>query len=260
MEEIKKKQSGFAEKQAAAEAERVRLAGQTKKLQQERKKLVRAQAGEAVVDKELFPMFTDEEEGPQNTGGWGGSYGRSNWRSGVYRREVKMLRNVDASDDDAQTGHRHYTMVVAKFMFTQNQTRNPKVNGIKKIEYINNPTLKAIFESRHEKDGDAGEIVLAWHGTKQNVIEKVVSQGFKIDKVRRTAYGHGLYFSEYSDVSVDYCDGAKMMFLCKVCCSGTKPKKVTKAASAANTAAGYGWALVVEDVSRLLPMYIVTFT
>lgn len=101
-------------------------------------------------------------------------------------------------------------VAIAEAHFHKMAINNPIRYGQKEIDSIDivhNPTLEALFiaqrEEFKENNIDCKE-VLAFHGTSFANVDSILENN--LNKISRTAYGHGYYFSEFPHVSLNYGD------------------------------------------------------
>ena len=96
--------------------------------------------------------------------------------------------------------------------------------SITEVDYFVNPPLLDKFQKKaaefQAKYGNniESEFIPAWHGTKQENIENIVKENFRLEKLSaatgdRGWYGAGIYFSEFPDVSLAY---GSQILLCMV--------------------------------------------
>ena len=111
----------------------------------------------------------------------------------------------------------HYRMAESQFLRLMNRTRgNMKIIS---IDYYHNPDLISKFDATEKemaaKYGKKKQArpVFAFHGTKPDNVEQIMKENFRLDKIKRAAYGNGIYFSEFPDISIGYGTG---LLLCKV--------------------------------------------
>jgi hypothetical protein len=110
-------------------------------------------------------------------------------------------------------------------------------------------------EFRKSKVPDKERFV--FHGTDSGAIDKIATEGFKIGGTEGVAiksgavYGPGVYTAVNPDISVAYCRGSKMMLLSRAI-PGLNPKHYTFGQN--------NEVLVINDVSQLLPRYVVHYS
>lgn len=170
----------------------------------------------------------------------------------MFRVEVKDCRNVETKNHEEMTASLHYSVVAAKFMA---RLGSKPVEQIKKVEYISNPQLESRFEQVRKSDGSTGQVVMGWHGTHESNIESIIQNGFQAKKFGSAVgqkFGRGVYLSEHADVSLEYCQKGKKILLCRAAIEPSKTREV-------KPHHGRCWALVIEDVTRIVPCYVVEF-
>merc|ERR1719193_1956555 len=142
-----------------------------------------------------------------------------------------------------------------------------------KVEIVENPRLKRKFEAKKIKEvegGGTGDSLMLFHGTPKENILPIVKYNFDSTIINNgRAYGDGVYFSECPEVSLGYTykrrvggqrvfqepeDGNFTLILCEVL-KGSLPvfKEVQDQGDT-----GRASVIVVTDVDRLLPRYVVT--
>lgn len=92
------------------------------------------------------------------------------------------------------------------------------------IKEIINPVLEENFLQRKEailKSRGYVDEKLLFHGTKEQNIMNIASNGFDVNKNRVSAYGKGTYFARDASYSISYTDvdrttDLSYMFLCRV--------------------------------------------
>ena len=80
-------------------------------------------------------------------------------------------------------------------------------NAINCINYIENETLKERFmdcKKRFQAKGIPDGERLVFHGTKRTNLDSIMEQGLLLSKCKRKLHGHGIYLSEFPDVSQVY--------------------------------------------------------
>merc|ERR1712226_508082 len=141
------------------------------------------------------------------------------------------------------------------------------------IYYHYNAKLENIFENECSKmkskypTSEAGDPILAFHGTPNDAnIDLIARNNFDISKLKHCAHGWGVYLSEFPEVSIGYSGGTRKLLLCKVLpgnshqgnCGQSGPGRLCKCEShkiSQNSQDGRGWAIVMNNVDRILPCF-----
>ena len=86
--------------------------------------------------------------------------------------------------------------------------------SIKSIEFVNNPTLQKTFEDKKikfETNNIPNDEIFAYHGTQPTNVDSICQNNLNI--IRRTAHGHGYYFTDHPEISLAYGQGLIMFKL-----------------------------------------------
>ena len=140
---------------------------------------------------------------------------------------------------------------------------------MKAIFYHSNKTLEVAFESEKAAmeskypGQPESDYILAFHGTPNDQnIDRIVRENFRMDKIERAAYGHGIYFSEFPDVSLGYARGTMKLLLCKVLpgrsregSCGTQKGCSCDSHRVGSQGDGRGQMIVMFNPERILPCY-----
>jgi len=182
--------------------------------------------------------------------------------------EVRPSRDFDPGN----AGDFHYRVCEAQFnrMLGAGSAHYKLVS----VRYVCNPRLASQFERRKkEYDRRFGPSkhtkLLAFHGTKKENVDQIISEGFKLEKVGSTTdpgyFGKGLYFSEFASTSVGYCYGGDQLLLCRVLLG--RPYKLSTVQMGRGLEPGYtshmtdaqGTEVVIFREDCVLPNYVLTF-
>ena len=187
----------------------------------------------------------------------------------VVKHIITPKREVDLNDlKDV-----HFRIAEAQFL--RLIQRRGHALRITSIDYWINPNLIAKFEREENKmqakygRGKESKAVLAFHGTQPYNVDQIMKENFRLDKIKRTAFGHGIYFSEFPDVSIGYGTG---LILCKVLPGKSNP--CDQSAPNAKIPLGYdsnivrphqdqqGRAemIVIDNPDQILPCYVIHFS
>jgi hypothetical protein len=110
------------------------------------------------------------------------------------------------------------------------------------------PPLKTRYE-KNKKEGM--KEILVWHGTSEEVTDKICKEGFDPKYNKRSRYGKGVYFSSDLKISLDEEYASKdtgelnNVFFCKICL--TKEEEQDSKI------------FVVPSIEQSLPLFVVGF-
>lgn len=91
---------------------------------------------------------------------------------------------------------------------------NPR--NIKKVEKVINPRLENLFEKRRTEKKSPVKFY-GFHGTPEDNIKVIATEGFKKEYQIKNVYGVGTYFAHDPEVAVAYCRSkGQKVFLCEV--------------------------------------------
>jgi hypothetical protein len=92
------------------------------------------------------------------------------------------------------------------------------------VEHVENSALRKRYDSYKNKT-ECEELQL-FHGTKEENIKIIASEGFDASRNRVSAYGKGTYFAKHANYSKTYAinsrDGISFMFICNVAVAEAK--------------------------------------
>eukprot|EP00094_Tigriopus_californicus_P004591 TCALIF_04422-PA protein Name:"Similar to Tnks Tankyrase (Drosophila melanogaster)" AED:0.34 eAED:0.34 QI:0/-1/0/1/-1/1/1/0/459 len=80
---------------------------------------------------------------------------------------------------------------------------------IQSVQYVVNPVLEMEFydqKAKFKKAGIPDHEILAFYGTNPSNVDSILSHNLSLEHSKRFAHGKGLYFSEYTNVSLGYGD------------------------------------------------------
>eukprot|EP01083_Nonionella_stella_P300962 1030115_1 len=197
----------------------------------------------------------------------------------TFRCKLELKRKLVEDSADI-----HFRTCESQFMRScrnMNAAANGRNQTIKEVEYIYNPKLIQKFETKKKAlmtknkcTKNELNIVLAWHGTSAANLDSIVENNFTLEKLgahtgNRGAYGAGIYFSEFANVSQAYGDG---LILCKVmlgkeyqmnAANGQLGRALEVGCDSHVVVNGsnnqYGQEVVIYDVDQVLPCYIVKY-
>ena len=95
---------------------------------------------------------------------------------------------------------------LAANIFNKKSSGDQKRFHIQEFKYFENDHLEARFNKCKKAFFDAGIPVterLVFHGTSEDPIS-IFSKGFELHRVKRTAYGHGIYQTDNPSVALGY--------------------------------------------------------
>ncbi|PAA47594.1 hypothetical protein BOX15_Mlig026662g3 [Macrostomum lignano] len=183
---------------------------------------------------------------------------------------VKIPASVVATKPETSPEVLHYSIANSHFLssFQGGQMRYK----VTEVWHNSNPRLEhkfaakqAEFKAKYGPDHQYAQYVLAFHGTKTAaIVDDIMANNFDLKKLQRCAHGFGVYLSEFADVSVGY--GTEML-LCRVLpgnpqegCGGSRRIDPGYNSIRVNKSTdGRGWALVIDNVDQILPLYKVVF-
>ena len=138
------------------------------------------------------------------------------------------------------------------------------------VDYHINPMLLALFSSKIDQFKARrvdNKFIYGFHGTNQGNIDAIMRNNFDMSKITTAAYGRGIYFSEFPDVSIGYARGCKKLLLCRIL-PGRSHDGGTGSMGAIPPGydsirvnkdhLGRGWAIVIDQADQILPCYVIT--
>ena len=208
--------------------------------------------------KNAVPTTSGLNQNVLNTGGMtlGGGY-----------RKVKLELKRGINDPQTQ----NYMMAAAVFhtLLAKNSYQGAKT--LSAIYYHCNPKLEKTFESeclimKSKYPGDKGDPILAFHGTPNDAnLDSIAMNNFDLSKLKHCAHGWGVYLSELPDVSIGFAGSTQKLLLCKILpgnshngdCRMSAPGRLCGCDSHRIKAGadGRGWAIVMNNVNRILPCF-----
>ena len=185
---------------------------------------------------------------------------------GYNKVELELKRGINNSETQ------HYMMASSVFYTLINRTGYRGPNALKAVYYHSNPKLENMFESECAKmkakyPGEAGDPILAFHGTPNDAnLDNIARNGFDLNKLKVCAHGWGVYLSEFPEVSLGYARGLQKLLLCKVLPGKSYPGNCGKLSGPGRLCTcdshkinadqdGRGWAIVMNNVNRILPCF-----
>ena len=128
------------------------------------------------------------------------------------------------------------------------------------IDEVNNhPGVETAYLSYKEALGTVGQEVWVWHGTALENVDSICDEGFKPERNKRSAYGHGTYYAEKCEHSLtgfapkadtDLC----YVFLCKLTYTLRKQQPTNF-----GEIGGSGIIYCAPHAYQALPVYVVAF-
>ena len=179
-------------------------------------------------------------------------------------KKIELENKREASDPVGI----HYKLAAYAFhgLLDRPQYQGPR--KIKKIFYHSNTVLEMKFQMEQQfmrskyKGSTESEFVLAFHGTPNpENIDKIVRENFRMDKIKRTAHGHGIYFSEFPEVSLGYAGSNLKLLLCQILPGHSHEEDCRSSACCCDShrigkqADGRGQMIVMFNTNRILPCY-----
>ena len=136
---------------------------------------------------------------------------------------------------------------------------------IKEIKYFENDLLAKRFHEckrRLEDQGITCQERLVFHGTPlDRNVESIFRDGLLLSRCKRFAYGYGIYFSEFPDISQMY---GQHLLLCRVLVGRPYIETVTSNSNipesynskfVALDVDGKAWTIVIEKEDQILPAF-----
>ena len=186
---------------------------------------------------------------------------------GDEERFEKITLQANREIDITDWRENYYRIAESQFNRWNAKSQNPK--QLQSVDLFINSVLekkfkrkKAAFVDKYGENEPWSKEILAFHGTPFDNPELIMKENFRTDKVKRTAHGFGIYFSEYPEVSLGY---GKHLILARVV-----PGKQGEAAACPNrdncedhdshlvqpNEQKYSQQVVIRDVDQILPMFI----
>ena len=149
--------------------------------------------------------------------------------------------------------------------------------AVSSVTMVQNPDLELRFKEKQNYFrllGIPSDPVFGFHGTDENNIDPILRNNFKLESVKRTAYGFGIYFSEMPEVSVDYVTGSKSLILCQILLGtpGVNSKEVKGlkrvGKKTVNAQSTRSWAMIIGEtngvrdessIDQILPSYVIHY-
>jgi len=193
------------------------------------------------------------------------------WRLPVQGFSLRPIHSSREFSDDTDRAEFLKAEAIVLRGLSRARGENLRTLEVVKVEIVENPRLKRKFEAKRNKEveeGGSGESLMLCHGTPKENILPIVRYNFDPMIVNNgRAYGDGVYFSECPEVSLRYSckrrdqnavmeaeeqDPTYTLILCEVL-KGSLP--VFKEFGGED---GRAAVIVVTEVDRLLPRYVVT--
>lgn len=176
-------------------------------------------------------------------------------------------------DDPLENKYRiaegHFRRMMDSRQITIGNVMTDSTVKIRSIDIINAPALEEQFKKKKcafQRSGIPTEEVLAYHGTDVKNISSILTHNLSLSFSKRFAYGHGIYFSEFPDISIGYGNG---LLLCRIMpgheyidrSSSNIPDQYhsKKVLPHSNTDPNFpsGEVLVIKESHQILPTYII---
>ena len=156
-----------------------------------------------------------------------------------------------------------FHFMIAESKFSRMLALSGSSKQIDSIDVISNPILASKFENK-KKEFNRRNVddrpIFCFHGTPQQNVDEILKLNFDLKKVKRTAHGFGIYFSEQPDVSIGYAGGSHSLILCQVLLG--EPGKDSKEVGSGQEGC---WAVIIGGdraegrMDQILPTYVVNF-
>ena len=141
-------------------------------------------------------------------------------RNGRFQKIVLELPKRDLSFNDKK--QEYCNMALARYFDGCRDTRK-SIKDIERIELFLNPDLEknfekklAEFERKYAGEKKYCQQIMTFHGTDFHDLDSIMKENFRLDKIKRTAFGYGVYFSEYVSTSLSYARNTGQLILAKV--------------------------------------------
>ncbi|XP_065051269.1 NFX1-type zinc finger-containing protein 1-like isoform X2 [Rhopilema esculentum] len=187
---------------------------------------------------------------------------------------MKHRLNISRSVDTTDPLEIHYR--IAESQFFRLLQRSGLRRRISSIDFFTNPKLDDKFKAKQKalkSKNDPSDYIFAFHGTKEENVEKIMKDNFRMDLIAKNTgnpgqYGIGIYFSEEPDVCFHYDEA---LLLCKVLpgkcydvatedVKGKPLKKDFDSHGALKCQDGYYKIVVVANEDQILPCYYINST
>ena len=161
----------------------------------------------------------------------------------------------------------HYRIAESQFLRLIHHSGRKKT--ITSVDYYINPRRISKFRKKKEElkkkygKGKESKYILAFHGTKPDNVDQIMSQNFRLDKIKRTAHGFGIYFSEFPDISIGYGSG---LILCKILPGRSYRGDTMPSGYDSNIVAphehhqGRADMVIIGNPDQILPCYVIHFS
>ena len=180
---------------------------------------------------------------------------------------------MDLNDE----GHTHFSTAESKFLSSLSKRPGHPGYRVDSIDLVINPDILTDFQHKQAefaKSGKPAKCVLAFHGTREENIDSIIQSNFSLDRIKRSMYGHGIYFSEFADVSMAYAAEAshtcRSLLLCKILpgkeydlnqsSSGAPLEHGYDSHRVRKDSKGFGEMLVIFNPSQIMPYYIIHYS
>lgn len=171
----------------------------------------------------------------------------------------------------------HYRLAESQFLRLKRKNASMEITS---IEYCITPVLVERFRKKQQEfkkkyvGTSEADTVLAFHGTPVENIDSIIRENFKLEKCRRFAYGKGIYFSEFPDVSEDYARSSKKLILCHILPGKSRPYRAPVFQMSRSDwpmgdydsviveadEQGRGKMVIIAEPDQILPSYIITYS
>lgn len=186
---------------------------------------------------------------------------------GNEERFEKITLQANREIDITDWRENYYRIAESQFNRWNARSKNPR--HLQSVDLFLNSTLekkfkrqKASFVEKYGERDRRSKEIWAFHGTPLANPEVIMKENFRIDKIKRTGYGHGIYFSEYPETSLGY---GKNLILARLLQGyegdATKCRNRDNCAEHDShvvqpNAQNYSQMVVIRNPDQILPMFI----
>ena len=193
-------------------------------------------------------------------------------KDGMFQKiELEPRRNFLIADEK-----QHYCRMALSQYFAGCRDSDSSIEKIKSIHLFFNPNLETKFDEKQTeikekyKESKHHEEILAFHGTGLSDPEIIMKENFSLKKIKRTAYGYGIYFSEYVSTSNSYTENTGQLILARVLLGKSvesdKCARMNVRGAICNehdshtvqpSEKGHARMVIIQNVDQILPMFII---
>ena len=194
-------------------------------------------------------------------------------KNGTFQKiKLEPQRNFLMKDEKQE----YCRMALSQFyQGCTNQGRS--IKSISSIHLFFNPDLEKNFERKESEFKEKytnpkyHEQIIAFHGTSYPDPDQIMKDNFSLDKIKRTAHGYGIYFSEYVSTSMIYTGNTGQLILARVLLGksevASKCEKMKDGCrnicedhdshTVEPSEQGHSNMVIIQNVDQILPMFII---